>query len=226
MLQSAIRKFLLRKPSKCEPEEPLVQQYQEFDPVRDINKTWEFMQQTKRKDSFDFEIVSRKHKSENFEVRYPRYRRKRVLSCPDSTDLRNLSKTIEFAILDLKKICEEGEQFLWEEDSNSSSKCDENSSDTEVFEEEVKKEIFYDKKRMSNAVLDDFSLTEAESMERLANNFNTDLNTAIQIALSVADVNTKICLLKDLQNRLAALRKEVTANCHLAIIATVMDDYG
>ena len=109
MLQTAIRKFLLRKPSKHEPEESLVHQYQEFDPIRDINKTWEFMQQTKRKDSFDFEIVSRKHKSENFDARFPRYRRKRVLSCPDSTDLRNLSKTIEFAILDLKKICEEGD---------------------------------------------------------------------------------------------------------------------
>ena len=108
MLQNAIRKFLLRKPSKCEPEETIVKEYQEFDPIRDVNKTWEFIQQTKKKDSYDFEIVSRKHNSENFEIRYPRYRRKRVLSCPDSTDLRNLSKNVEFAILDLQKISEEG----------------------------------------------------------------------------------------------------------------------
>lgn len=217
---------MLRKPSKHEPEESLVHQYQEFDPIRDINKTWEFMQQTKRKDSFDFEIVSRKHKSENFDARFPRYRRKRVLSCPDSTDLRNLSKTIEFAILDLKKICEEGEQFLWEEDSGSSSKCDENSSDTEVFEEDVKKEIFYDKKRMSTALLDDFSLSETEALERLANGFKADLSEAIHIALSIDDDETKINLLKDLQDSVSSLRKEVTTNCHLAIIATVMEDYG
>ena len=115
MLQTAIRKFLLRKPSKSEPEAAIVPEYQEFDPIRDVNKTWEFIQQTKKKDSYDFEIVSRKHSSENFEVRYPRYRRKRVLSCPDSTDLRNLSKTIEFAILDLKKISEEGCRFEYQQ---------------------------------------------------------------------------------------------------------------
>ena len=108
MLQNAIRKFLLQKPSKCEPEASIVQEYQEFDPIRDVNKTWEFIQQTKKKVIYDFEIVSRKQSSENFEMRYPRYRRKRVLSCPDSTDLRNLSKNVEFAILDLQKISEEG----------------------------------------------------------------------------------------------------------------------
>ena len=93
---------------------PNVQEYQEFVRIRDVNKTLEFIQQTKKKDSYNFEIVSRKHKSQNFEIRYPRYKRKRVLSCPDSTDLRNLSKTIEFAILDLKKICEEGCGFEYQ----------------------------------------------------------------------------------------------------------------
>ena len=60
MLQNAIQKFLLRKPSKCEPEASIIQEYQEFDQIRDINKRWEFIQQTKKKDSYDFEIVSRK----------------------------------------------------------------------------------------------------------------------------------------------------------------------
>ena len=104
MLQEAIRKYLLRKPETHEAEI----QNNDFDPIRDVDNSWKFIQQTKRKDCHDLEIVTRKHKSENFEVRYPRYRRKRVLSCPDSTDLRNLSKSIEFAILDLKEICEEG----------------------------------------------------------------------------------------------------------------------
>ena len=103
-----------------------------------------------------------------------------------------------------------GEQFLWEEDSGSSSKCDENCSDTEVFEEDVKKEIFYDKKRMSTALLDDFrlenhtnflltftfSLSETEALERLANGFKADLSEAIHIALSIDDDETKINLLK------------------------------
>jgi len=226
MLQNAIRKFLLRKPSKCEPEVPIVQDYQEFDPMRDINKTWEFIQQTKKKDSYDFEIVTRKHHSENFEVRYPRYRRKRVLSCPDSTDLRNLSKTIEFAILDLKKICEEGEQFLCDDESLSSSKCDDTDTEVEVFEEDVKKEIYYNKNRMSTAVLEDFSLTQAEAMERLANSFEADLHRAVEVALTLPEDKLKIRIIKALLYRMGVLRKEVTANCHLAIISTVMEDYG
>ena len=49
-----------------------------------------------------------------------------------------------------------GEQFLCDDNSLSSSKCDDTSSDTEVFEEVVKKEIFYNKNRMSTAVLEDF----------------------------------------------------------------------
>jgi len=32
--------------------------------------------------------------------------------------------------------------------------------------------------------------------------------------------------MQDLMDKLAMLRKEVTGNCHQAIIATVMDDYG
>ena len=103
-----------------------------------------------------------------------------------------------------------GEQFLWEEDSGSSSKCDENCSDTELFEEDIKKEIFYDKKRMSTALLDDFrlekhtnflltftfSLSETEALERLANGFKSDLSEAIHIALSIDDDETKINFLK------------------------------
>jgi len=94
-----------------------------------------------------------------------------------------------------------------------------------VLEEDVKKEIFYDKKRMSTAILDDFSLKEAETLERLANSFKADLSEAIHIALSVEDDEYKTNLLKDLQGSVAALRKEVTTNCHLAIISTVMEDY-
>eukprot|EP00092_Neocalanus_flemingeri_P033694 GFUD01036627.1.p1 GENE.GFUD01036627.1~~GFUD01036627.1.p1 ORF type:complete len:225 (+),score=71.12 GFUD01036627.1:215-889(+) len=224
MLQNAIRKFLMRKFSKSEPEVTIVKDYQEFDP--EINKTWEFIQQTKRKDCYDFEIVSRKHKSENFEVRYPRYRRKRVLSCPDSTDLRNLSKTLEFAILDLKKICEEGEQFLCDDDSNSSSKCDDSGSEGEVFEENVKKEVFYNKNRMSTVLLEDFSVTQTESMGRIAKSFESDLEKAVQIVLELPDNDQKMELLQDLIYRIEVLKKEATANCHLAIISTVMDDYG
>ena len=50
--------------------------------------------------------------------------------------------------------------FLCDDDSSSSSKCDETSSNTEVFEEIVKKEICYNKNRMSTAVLEDFRSVE------------------------------------------------------------------
>ena len=79
-----------------------------------------------------------------------------------------------------------------------------------MLEEDVKKEIFYDKKRMSTAILDDFrlekhtniiltitfSLREAEALERLANSFKADLSEAIHIALSVDDDESKANLLK------------------------------
>jgi len=214
----------LRKSSKCEPEVTAVQEYPEFHSIKEMNKTWEFIQQTKKKDCYDFEIVTRKHR--NFEVRYPRYKRKRVLSCPDSTDLRNLSKNIEFAILDLKQICEEGEQFLCDDDSLSSSKCDDSGSEGEDFENIVNKEIFYNKNRMSTAVLEDFSVSQAEAMARLATSFESDLRKSVEIVLDIPDDKGKVELIQDLLDKLDILRKEVTTNCHLAIISTVMEDYA
>ena len=50
-----------------------------------------------------------------------------------------------------------GEQFLCEDDSLESSKCeDENNSETEELEENVRKDIYYDKKRTSTVFLESF----------------------------------------------------------------------
>jgi len=63
-------------------------------------------------------------------------------------------------------------------------------------------------------------------MERLANSFEADLHRAVEVALTLPEDKVKIQIIKDLVCRMGVLRKEVTANCHLAIISTVMEDYG
>ena len=105
-----------------------------------------------------------------------------------------------------------GEQFLCDDESLSSSKCDDTDTEVEVFEDDVKKEIYYNKNRMSTAVLEDFrslksyywfifvaytcSLTQAEAMERLANSFEADLHRAVEVALTLPEDTVKIRIIK------------------------------
>merc|ERR1711915_479347 len=62
-------------------------------------------------------------------------RRKRIVSCPDAKDLREMHSSLDIDLIDLKKICEEGELFLKENDY-----CDSTSDVEEVFSLETDKE--------------------------------------------------------------------------------------
>lgn len=59
--------------------------------------------------------------------------RKRIVSCPDAADMQLMYKSVDITLLDLKRICEEGEIFLQEgRDSVLSS----DKEDKELFQTE------------------------------------------------------------------------------------------
>ena len=81
----------------------------------------------------DDEIILRKNKTESKSS--DSKKRKRIVSCPDATDLQLMYKTMDIALVDLKRICEEGEQFLQDDEESVFS------SDTEdIFLIETDKE--------------------------------------------------------------------------------------
>ena len=105
MLQTAIKMFLTKAHSNDESSDKLNEDYigeNEKNNRHSISRSWEFVYQ--RNDNF-YECVRRKNcleRTSNI------YRRKRVKSCPESMDLRRLSKSLELAIVQLQEICEEG----------------------------------------------------------------------------------------------------------------------
>ena len=63
---------------------------------------------TKVKDCDDLETMRRNDKTDDVNERSQKFSRQRIVSCPESDDLRNLSKGFDSIIFDLKRICEEG----------------------------------------------------------------------------------------------------------------------
>ena len=62
--------------------------------------------------------------------------RKRIVSCPDATDLQLMYKTMDIALVDLKRICEEGEQVLQDDEESVF-----NSDTEDIFLIETDKEV-------------------------------------------------------------------------------------
>ena len=125
MLQNILRKLLSNKQSRS---------------VVDINlhpdislKKWRSYQMIHRTKDDD-EIILRKNKTESKSASDSNHR-KRIVSCPDATDLQLMYKTMDIALVDLKRICEEGEQVLQDDEESVFS------SDTEdIFLIETDKE--------------------------------------------------------------------------------------
>ena len=82
--------------------------------------------------------------------------RKRIVSCPDARDLQLLCNTMDIELVDLKRICEKGEDFLQdEEDSLLSSEIEDNSSVETDKEEETGREDGSGEACGSSATLED-----------------------------------------------------------------------
>ena len=97
MLQAAIRKFRLKKCTKSEANLTQIIEPNEID-VHD-------------KDCDDLESMRRNEKQNHVNERSQNFSRQRIVSCPESDDLRNLSRGFDSTIFDLKRICEEGFQL-------------------------------------------------------------------------------------------------------------------
>ena len=104
MLQNVLRKLLSNKLSKSSMD---IKIYIKTSPEVSLNKwkSHEMIHQTS--DDDDDDIILRKHKSTNKEKSHNNHR-KRIVSCPDATDLQLMYKTVDIALVDLKRICEEG----------------------------------------------------------------------------------------------------------------------
>ena len=103
----------------------------------------------------DDEILLRNHKSK-IRSENGTNQRKRIVSCPDATGLQLMYNTMDMALVDLKRICEEGEDFLQdEEDSLLSSEIEDNSSVETDKEEETGREDGSGEACGSSATLED-----------------------------------------------------------------------
>ena len=126
MLQTMMRKILLKKQSKSvidinlNPDLTLKkwQSYTAMHPTTDETSGVQIRRQKKEKTSYRGWS-----------------RRKRIVSCPDAKDLREMHSSLDIDLIDLKKICEQGELFLKENDY-----CDSTSDVEEVFSLETDKE--------------------------------------------------------------------------------------
>ena len=97
-----------------------------------LKKWWSYQMIHRTND--DDEIILRKNKTASKSAIDSKHR-KRIVSCPDATDLQLMYKTMDIALVDLKRICEEGEQFLQDDEESVFS------SDTEdIFLIETDKE--------------------------------------------------------------------------------------
>ena len=56
----------------------------------------------------DCDYLDNLKRNEKMEMKSKSFSRQRVVSCPESDDLRSLSKGFDSTMFDLKKICEEG----------------------------------------------------------------------------------------------------------------------
>ena len=129
MLHNMLRKLLSNKQSKS---------------VVNINlhpdvflKKWRSYQMIHRTHDDD-EIILRKNKTESKSASDSKHR-KRIVSCPDATHLQLMYKTMDIALVDLKRICEEGEQFLQDDEESVFSSDTEDIFLIETDKEDVEK---------------------------------------------------------------------------------------
>ena len=103
MLQTAMRKFRMNKYTKSEANLTKITEPKE---AVMIEKSV-----AKVKNCDDLESVRRTEKQTDECKRSQNFSRQRIVSCPESDDLRNLSTGFDSTIFDLKRICEEGLQL-------------------------------------------------------------------------------------------------------------------
>lgn len=151
--------------------------------------------------------------------------RKRIVSCPDAADLQLLYNTVDIALIDLKRICEEGEMFLQEDEHSVFSSDGEELilGEVEKEGEEVKREnLLIADICGSTTTLEDLSCRASHVVESISATFEADLVRAVEVVVGLPDGDQKMDLLHSLQYQLKILRDEVTATCHEVIFSLVM----
>ena len=100
MLQTAIRKFRMKKFTKSEANLTKLTEPEEAEKSEKSvrgGEDWE-----------DVGVLRREAKNAASNERSHNFSRPRVVSCPESDDLRKISRGFDSTIFDLKRICEEG----------------------------------------------------------------------------------------------------------------------
>ena len=151
MFEAVIKKFLFSKRTQSSYHSVVSN---DDDEGKCRSNSWEFVNRIKKENVYECDVLSKKDSMEKTSI--STYRRKRVQSCPDSMDLRKLSKSLELAIIQLKEICREGKVNYTIHDikeTESTSSCNE-STCSECFEEETnhRNKVFYNRNRMSTVV--------------------------------------------------------------------------
>ena len=151
MSEAVVKKFLFSKRTQSSYHSVVSN---DDDEGKCRSNSWEFVNRIKKENVYECDVLSKKDSVEKTSI--STYRRKRVQSCPDSMDLRKLSKSLELAIIQLKEICREGKVNYTIHDikeTESTSSCNE-STCSECFEEETnhRNKVFYNRNRMSTVV--------------------------------------------------------------------------
>jgi len=178
----------------------------------------------------DSEVIlrRRRHKHEHSSEPEPGKckQRLRIVSCPDESYLHQLCTDgdIDFKMVDLRKICQEGEEFL------EPKSCDyQANSDDEVFrfdkdhDEETKTIKLVAIESLDTLVDNSSSSVELETVDRLGTLFETEISKAVNLVLSLPDGDHKIDMIHCLQYQLRKLKKQVTENCHAVIFSMIVN---
>ena len=131
----------------------------------------------------DFTVILR-HKSKHASQTKNKQRRDRVVSCPDEFYLSQISSNADIKMIDLRKICEEGEQFLESRKSTLTIK----QSDDEIFsleEDENHSKSFDNFKDLEERNIDPCTV------ERLAHLFEADIQQIVETVMSLPDSDFK-----------------------------------
>jgi len=178
----------------------------------------------------DSEVIlrRRRHKHEHSSEPEPGKckQRLRIVSCPDESYLHQLCTDgdIDLKMVDLRKICREGEEFL------EPKSCDyQANSDDEVFrfdkdhDEESKRIKLVPIESLDTLVDNSSSNVELETVDRLGTLFETEILKAVNLVLSLPDGDHRIDMIHSLQYQLRKLKKQVTENCHAVIFSMIVN---
>jgi len=153
--------------------------------------------------------------------------KQRALSCPDESYLHQYCCDTSLSVMDLRRICQQGETLL--ETSNGLTSCDE---DDEVFTLDETNGI--EEQNENNQNINGIHVERArnnqmtknidyETVERLSNLFDKDVNEAVKIVLALPDGDLKHDLIHSLQYQLNKLKQQVTENCHAVIFSMIVN---